>query len=90
MASEQIKQRIEDLAKRYKTVNQKKAESEGQLKAKRKELQDLVTQIKAMGIDPKDLKKERDRLETELLELLTTFERELGEVEAAFEAFEKK
>lgn len=90
MASEQIKQRIEDLAKRYKTVNQKKAESEGQLKAKRKELQDLVTQIKAMGIDPKDLKKERDRLETELLELLTTFERELGEVEAAFEAIDKK
>lgn len=90
MATDQIKQRLDDLSKRFQAANQKKSEYRGQLEAKRKELHALSKEIEAAGIDPKNLKKERDRLEAELVQMLDQYERELTEVETALATFEKK
>jgi len=59
------------------------------LEAKKQELLDLVSEIKAAGYDPKKLKEERDKKADELTTMMATFEQELTEVESALAAFEK-
>ncbi len=87
---DQIKQKLDELTRRYGTASKKRAEFQGQLQAKKQELMTLKAEIEAAGFDPKNLKKERDALETELVTLLSTFEKELAEVEAALAAFDKR
>lgn len=87
---EQIKQRVDELTRRFNTASKRKAEYRGQLEAKKEELVALKREIEAAGFDPKNLKKERDRLETELVTLMDGFEKELAEVETALASFDKK
>lgn len=91
MASiEQLKQRVDDLTRRYNGVSKKRSEFRGQLDAKKEELVALKHEIEAAGFDPKNLKKDRDKLESELITLLDAFEKDLVEVETAVATFEKK
>lgn len=87
---DQIKQRVDELTRRFNAASKKKAEFRGQLEAKKEELVALKHEIEAAGFDPKNLKKEKDRLETELVNLMDGFEKELVEVETALAAFDKK
>lgn len=86
---DQIKQRVDDLTRRYNSAGKKRSEYRGQLEAKKDELVSLKKEIEAAGFDPKNLKKDRDRLETELISLMDTFEKELVEVETALAGFDK-
>ncbi len=90
MALEEIKQRVEELQKRYATASKKRSELQGQLDAKREELVALSQEIKNAGYDPKKLKEEKDRVEKELVSTIEACEKELSEVESALREFEKK
>lgn len=90
MALDQIKQRVEALTKRHAAASKKKSELKGQLEAKKQELVELKKEIEAAGFDPKNLKEEKTRLESELVEMIDAFEKELAEVEQALAAYEKK
>lgn len=87
---DQIKARLDDLTKRFKVVTGKKGNLSGLLQGKREELATLKKEIEAAGLDPKDLKNKREELRTEVVTLMDTFEKQLEQVEQAFEAFEKK
>jgi chromosome segregation ATPase len=87
---DQLKQRMDDLTSRFSTVGKKRSEHRGQLEAKKEELVSLKREIEAAGFDPKNLRKERDKLEVELISLMDTFEKELAEVETALAGFDKK
>jgi hypothetical protein len=85
---EDLRRRIESAIKRTETVNQKKAALGGQLKSKKEELAALMGEIKAAGLDPKNLKAERDKVQAELYEMLTGYEKKLADVETALASFE--
>lgn len=87
---DQIRARITDLEKRYKVVSSKKAKLQGQLEAKKQELVALKEEIEAAGFDPKNLKKEKERIERALVADLDAFESDLQEVEAAIASFEAR
>lgn len=88
--SDNIKQKIDALQKRYNTVVQKKASLAGQLQAKKEELASIVQQIKDAGYDPKKITQERDQAKQELDAMLVKAETELTEVEKALSAFDQK
>lgn len=90
MSLDQIKQRVDALTKRHAAASKKKSELKGQLAAKKQELVELKKEIEAAGFDPKNLKEEKTRLEGELEEMIQTFEKELAEVEAVLDAYDKK
>jgi chromosome segregation ATPase len=79
-----------DLERRYSAVTSKKAKLQGQLEAKKQELVALNEEIQAAGYDPKNLKKEKERVERSLAQELDAFERDLQEVETAIASFEAK
>jgi len=87
---DQYKQRLDDLTRRFNAAGKKRSEYRGQLEAKKDELVALKREIEAAGFDPKNLRKERDKLEAELVANMDTFEKELAEVETALAAFDKK
>lgn len=90
MASiDQLKQRVDDITRRFNVAGKKRSEFRGQLEAKKEELVALKREIEAAGFDPKNLKKDRDKLEAELIALLDAFEKDLVEVETALATFEK-
>lgn len=49
----------------------------------------MKTEIEGAGFDPKTLKVDRQRLETELEQLMTRFDSELTVVEQALDEYEK-
>jgi hypothetical protein len=59
------------------------------LEEKKQELRRLKTEIEGAGFDPKTLKEDRQRLETDLEQLMTRFDRELTVVEQALDEYEK-
>lgn len=87
---EQIKAKVEELGRRYKTASAKKSSLSGLLQAKKDELAKLVREIEAAGLDPKKLKDHRDQLQTEVVALIEDYEKKLTAVEEAFAAYEKK
>lgn len=87
---EQLQTKLEDLSQRLSKATEKKAELRGQLDVKKRELLDLVAEIEQAGYDPKKLKEERDKKAAELQVMMTSFEKELAEVEAALAGFETK
>ena len=87
---EQIRAKVEELGKRYKTVSSKKSSLSGLLQGKKEELAALKREIEAAGLDPKKLKEHRDQLQAEVLAAVEDFERKLTVVEEAFAAFDKK
>ncbi len=90
MASiDQIQARVEELSRRHRDAVSRKAKLQGKLDEKRQELRRLKTEIETAGFDPKTLKEERARLEAELEQLITRFDRELTVVEQALDDYEK-
>lgn len=89
MTTDEIKKKIEELTKRTDIAAKKKATFNGQLQAKKEELAALIKEIKANGIDPKNLVNERDRAQKELEEMLATYEKELSQVETALASYSK-
>jgi septal ring factor EnvC (AmiA/AmiB activator) len=87
--TDDIKQKIDALQKRYNVVVQKKASLAGQLQAKKEELASIVQQIKDAGYDPKKITQERDQAKQELDAMLDKAEAELTEVEEALATFNK-
>lgn len=86
---EQIRERVEGLTRRHQLASERKSKLTGKLEEKKEELAKLSKEIQAAGLNPKELKTEKARLEKELSELIDTFETELSQVEAALDEYEK-
>lgn len=87
---EEIKKKIDDLARRTDAVNRKKSELLGLLQAKKDELAALVKEIKAAGLDPKNLTAERDKAKADLESMIESYEKDLAATEKALAAYDKK
>lgn len=87
---EELRKKIEDLAKRTDTVNRRKSELQGMLQSKKDELAKLLVEIKAAGVDPKNLTAERDKAKTDLESMIASYEKDLAATEAALAAYDKK
>jgi septal ring factor EnvC (AmiA/AmiB activator) len=87
---EELKKKIEDLAKRTDAVNRRKSELQGLLQAKKEELAKLLVEIKAAGIDPKNLVAERDRAKADLEAMVVQYEKDLAAMEQALATYDKK
>ncbi len=89
LTPEQIKAKLEDLQRRHAKILREKAEKAGELKAKRDELAAIVAEIKAAGYDPRELVKERDKVQGELETMLADLEVKIVEVEKSLSAYDK-
>jgi len=87
---EELKRKIDDLSKRTDVVNKRKAELLGLLQAKKDELANLIREIKAAGLDPKNLSAERDKAKSELEGMISAYEKDLAATEQAFATYDKK
>jgi uncharacterized protein YoxC len=85
---EELDEKIKDLGARHRKVLTRKSELAGQLQAKKKELAELVLEIKEAGFNPKTLVEDRERLEEELTNLLVEFETQLSASEEALRQFD--
>ncbi len=90
MTPEELRKKIDDLAKRTEVVNTKKSNLSGKLQAKKEELAQLIVEIRAAGYDPKTLREERDKVQGQLTEMIATYETDLVAVEAALASYDTK
>lgn len=90
MTPEEIRKKIEELQTRHTAVTGKKQSLGGQLQAKKEELANLITEIRAAGYDPKQLVAERDKAQKTLEAMIQDFDKSLTEVEKALSVYEKK
>ena len=90
MTPEDLKRKVDDLIRRTDAFNKKKASVGGQIEAKKGELVALVHEIRAAGLDPKNLSAERDKAEQDLKELVAAYEKDLVAAEQAIASFDKK
>ncbi len=90
MTPDELKKKIEDLAKRTEAVNKKKAELLGLLQAKKEELAALIKEIKAAGLDPKNLSSEREKAKNDLEAMIKAYEQDLKATEDALAAYNQK
>ncbi len=90
MSAEEIQRKVTDLTKRTDTVAKKRAMLSGQLEEKKRQLSELIQEIRAAGYDPKTLHAEKDRIQKELEAEIATYEKELVEVEKALATFDTK
>jgi uncharacterized protein YceH (UPF0502 family) len=90
LSPDQIKSKLEEIQKRHARVLKLKAEKSGELKARREELALLLKEIKEAGYDPKELVKERDKVQGELEAMLKEVDEKIVEVEKSLSAYDKK
>ncbi len=90
MTPEELRKKIEDLSRRTEAANTKKSTLSGKLQAKKEELAQLVVEIKEAGYDPKTLREERDKVQTQLTEMVTAYEADLVAVENALATYDTK
>lgn len=90
MTPEELRKKIDDLTKRTEAANTKKNTLTGRLQAKKEELAQLVLEIKAAGYDPKTLREERDKVQTQLTEMISVYEADLVAVETALSSYDSK
>jgi septal ring factor EnvC (AmiA/AmiB activator) len=90
MSLDRLEKRFEDLSQRYRRASGERTKLEAQLEIKRKELHELVVEIKAAGFEPKKLKESVDEAEKELAALMDEYEAKLKSVEEALEAYKNK
>lgn len=90
MTPEELRKKIDDLSKRTEAANTKKSTLSGRLQAKKEELAQLIVEIKAAGYDPKTLREERDKVQTQLTEMIQTYESDLVAVENALASYDTK
>jgi len=79
MSKEQVEKYME-LEKKLKDVSTRKIRIEEQYKAKKKDLKDVIDEIRGEGYDPKDLKNVIAGLESEFNKELKSFEATLNEI----------
>ena len=89
LSIEQLNSKIDELTKRHGSVNKRKAELGGELKAKRDELGALVKEVQEAGFNPKTLVEDRNKAQEELEALVVEFEKSLVEAETSLQAFDK-
>jgi chaperonin cofactor prefoldin len=87
--AEELKKKIEDLARRTDTVNKSKSELQGLLQAKKDELAKLIVEIKAAGLEPKNLSAEREKAKADLEAMIETYEKDLKAVEQSLAVYKK-
>lgn len=85
---DEIRERIEELTRRHKKASDRRSRLTGKLEEKKAELSKLKQEIEASGLNPKDLKTEKARLEEELNKLMDTFENDLTQAEKALDEYE--
>lgn len=85
---ETLREKFELLTRRYSDASEKRSRLLGKLDEKKADLTRLVEEIKAAGFNPKDLRAEKERLSSEVVELMTKFESELSNVETALKDLE--
>jgi len=90
MTPEELRKKIEDLSKRTEAANTKKNTLSGKLQAKKEELAQLIVEIREAGYDPKTLREERDKVQTQLAEMITAYEADLVAVETALATYDAK
>ena len=90
MTPDELRRKIDDLAKRTETVNNKKATQSGKLQARKDELAALITEVRAAGYDPKTLREERDKAQATLVEMVKDYETKLVAVETALASYDTK
>lgn len=90
MTPDELRKKIDDLAKRTEVVNSKKSNLSGKLQAKKEELAQLIIEIKASGFDPKTLREERDKVQAQLTDMISTYEADLVSVETALSSYDTK
>ncbi len=88
MTPEEIDQKIDNLVRRTQDVNRKKAVLSGTLQEKKRQLAELVQEIREQGYDPRKLKENRDQLQEQLVKDMNAYEAELKEVETALAAYD--
>jgi chromosome segregation ATPase len=90
MTPDELRKKIDDLAKRTEVVNSKKSTLSGKLQAKKEELAQLIVEIKTAGFDPKTLREERDKVQAQLTDMISTYEADLVSVETALSSYDTK
>jgi septal ring factor EnvC (AmiA/AmiB activator) len=90
MTDDEIKEKIDQLQRRWNAVSQDKAGVAGQLQAKKEELAAVVKEIREAGYDPKHIAQERDQAKADLEVMVNKLDAELTEVEKALETFKQK
>lgn len=84
-----IADKIADLKKRHAAAVKRKASLSGQLEARKQEFETILQEIREAGFDPKNIGKERDRVETELRAMIESYDQKLKTVESALDSFPK-
>jgi len=79
MSQERV-ERYMEIEKKLKDVSTRKIRIEEQYKAKKKDLKDIIDEIKGEGYNPKDLKNIIVELEAEFNEELKIFESTLDDI----------
>jgi chromosome segregation ATPase len=90
MTPDELRKRIDDLAKRTEAVNTKRSNLTGKLQAKKEELAQLIVEIRAAGYDPKTLREERDKVQAQLTDMIASYEADLVSVESALAGYDIK
>lgn len=90
LSIEELNTKIDDLSKRHMSVNKRKNELGGELKAKRDELGALIKEVQEAGYNPKTLVEDRNKAQEELEALVAEFEKGLTEAETSLQAYDKK
>jgi multidrug resistance efflux pump len=89
MTDDDLRRRVDDVTRRTDSVREAKASVNGQLAAKKKQLEELLDEIRKEGLDPRTLIAERDKAKGELVSLLDTYEKDLTGAEAALAFFQE-
>lgn len=79
---------VDNLRKRHTAMKTKKDMLHGRLESLRQELAQLSREISEAGLDPRNLKKHRQELETEIDMLSQALDTDIREVESAVEKIE--
>jgi len=84
-----LTKRVKDIEKRHEVILKKRVKLQARLDYLKKELADLGKEIKAAGLDPKNLKDELSKREQKLVLLIQDVESQIANVEEALKAFEE-
>ena len=85
---EDTKQRFLDLKKKSQENNSKKIRLEEQMRSAKKQLVEVMDEIKAAGIDPKEIGEVLRLKKVELSDKLAELERQVGENSSKLEEIE--
>lgn len=88
ITDDQLASKLDDLARRTDAVNKAKANAQGALAAKKAQMQDLLAEIRSVGLSPDTLVASRDQLRQELITEAAKYEQDLAAAEQALSALQ--